>query len=618
MINWKKPSLIILIKRMTAVGLITFFFPLLVVFLVYTSVPDLRGTNSLKGRKIVIDPGHGGIDGGANSSDFLEKEVNLEVAKKLYQELTRSGAQVILTRKGDVSLDQLNNISSSRHKRDLYARVSLIEKHKPDIFLSLHINANYRQPSTTGSIVFYNKGILNSEKLATVLQENLNILMEKHNLKKHRAEPADYYILRNTNYTGVIVEMGFMSNPREKEMLKTSRYQWQLTKSIVRGIEEYFSTSGNYRPNRTTENFSEGLPGIKVYFPGSKGEDLECEQLQTKKVLLSKNVTKELVFEVVARLIRGPQRRDLWVPFDPETKIRHIVLIDGVVEVDFSPEFTRVPGGSFAELLAIKSLVKTVTQFEGIYGVKILIEGREAELLGHLDLSKVLTPEVPKAVIALVIDDLAGGETGRKEIMTIRRPLTLAVMPGLESSTEIAREAYRRGYEVFLHLPMEPEVGRPEWLGPGAITTATPLEKIREIVLTDLQDVPHAAGINNHMGSKITKREEMMREIFKVASEMNLIFLDSKTTPDSVAARIAKELKVPFVERDVFLDEVNSLEHVKKQIRHLAEIATKTGQAIGIGHVGITGINTSRGIIEMIPWLEDQGIELVFVSDLCC
>jgi len=617
-INWKKPPLIILIRRITAIGLITFFFPLLTLFLVHTSVPDLRAANSLKGKKIVIDPGHGGIDGGANSSDFLEKEANLEVAKKLYQELSRSGAQVILTRKEDVSLDSLNNISPSRHKRDLYARVSIIEKHKPDIFLSLHINANHRQPSTTGSIVFYNKCTLNSEKLATVLQENLNILMEKHNLKKHRAEPADYYIPRNTNYTGVIVEMGFMSNPREKEMLKTSRYQWELTKSIARGIEEYFFTSGNCRPNRTRETFSEGLPGIKVYFPGSKGEDLEWEQLQTKKAVFSGSVTKKLVFEVVARLIRGPQRGDLWGPFGPEIKIHHIALTDGVVEVDFSPEFTRVPGGSFAELLAIKSLVKTVTQFEGVYGVKILIEGREAELLGHLDLSKVLTPEIPKAVIALAIDDLAGGEAGRKEIMTIRRPLTLAVMPGLESSTEIAKEAYHKGYEVFLHLPMEPEVGRPEWLGPGAITTATPLEKIREIVLTDLQDVPHAAGINNHMGSKIAKREEMMREILKVARDMNLIFLDSKTAPDSVAARIAKELEVPFVERDVFLDEVNSLEHVKRQVRHLAEIAIKTGQAIGIGHVGITGINTARGIIEMIPWLEDQGIELVFVSDLSC
>jgi len=617
-INWKKLSLIILIKRITFVGFITFFFPLLVVFLVYASVPDLRGTNDLKSRKIVIDPGHGGIDGGANSVDFLEKEVNLEVAKKLSRELTRLGAQVILTRKEDISLDHLNQISSSRHKRDLYARVSIIEKHKPDIFLSLHVNANHRQPSTTGSMVFYNKGILNSEKLATILQENLNILMEKHNLKKHQATPADYYILRNANYTGVIIEMGFMSNSREKEMLKTSSYQWELTKSIVRGIKEYFSSSSNHRANKGPETSGKGLPGIKLYFPSSKGEDLEWEQLQKGKVLLSKNMTKKLVFEVVTRLIKGPQRGDLWGPFDPETKIRDIAVNDGVVEIDFSQEFTRIPGGSFAELLAIKSLVETVTQFKGVYGVKILIEGRETNLLGHLDLSKVLIPEIPKAVIALVIDDLAGGETGRKEIMAIRRPLTLAVMPGLDSSTEIAKEAHQKGYEVFLHLPMEPEVGRPEWLGPGAITSATPLEKIREIVLTGLQDVPHAAGINNHMGSKITKREETMREILKVAREMNLIFLDSKTTPDSVAARIAKEFGVPFVERDVFLDEVNTLEHVKKQIRRLAEIATKTGQAIGIGHVGITGINTSRGIIEMLPWLEDKGIELVFVSDLCC
>lgn len=193
------------------------------------------------GLKIVVDPGHGGIDGGANSHDFLEKEINLAVAKKLNQELTRQGAKVVLSRDRDVELVSPKEGGSSRHRMDLASRVSIIEKNKPDVFLSIHVNANSYRPSSTGAMVFYNKQSPDSIQLANALQNSLNRLMEKNDFRQHTAQPADYYVLRNTTRTGAIIELGFMTNYREKDLLKQDRYQQELTRAIVAGVKDYLA-----------------------------------------------------------------------------------------------------------------------------------------------------------------------------------------------------------------------------------------------------------------------------------------------------------------------------------------------------------------------------------------
>ena len=118
----KRPFFVILIqKKIYMIVVMSLLLFLAVEFELYgISVICVGNTSPLHGKKIVIDPGHGGIDGGTNCPGFLEKEVNLAVAKKLREKLTRLGAQVILTREQDIGLDQLNSISSSRHKRDLH------------------------------------------------------------------------------------------------------------------------------------------------------------------------------------------------------------------------------------------------------------------------------------------------------------------------------------------------------------------------------------------------------------------------------------------------------------------------------------------------------------------
>lgn len=189
----------------------------------------------------MIDPGHGGIDGGANSSDFLEKDINLAVAKRISKELKDLGAKVALTRKEDVSLEHLFPGKGTRHRRDLNARVAIIEQNKSDIFLSIHVNSNPRKPATTGMIVFYNKNNSNSENLAKAIQYHGNKLMEKQGFKQHGPEPGDYFLLRETSSTGVIIELGFMSNQKEKQLLKQGNYQRDLANVIVEGVKQYFS-----------------------------------------------------------------------------------------------------------------------------------------------------------------------------------------------------------------------------------------------------------------------------------------------------------------------------------------------------------------------------------------
>lgn len=221
-----------------------FFLGLIVIYWISPSIVCVGRANPLKDKKIVIDPGHGGIDGGTNSNDFLEKEINLAMAQKLKKELTKLGAKVILTREDDIDLVSLNTSSYSRHQRDLNARTSIIGKNKPDIFLSIHVNANSIRPSTSGSMVFYNQRILGAKKLSDALQDHLNIVTKRYEFKKHKSEPADFYILQNTTCTGALIELGFMTNQSEKEMLKQNQYQLELTKGIVEGLKEYFSETG--------------------------------------------------------------------------------------------------------------------------------------------------------------------------------------------------------------------------------------------------------------------------------------------------------------------------------------------------------------------------------------
>lgn len=201
---------------------------------------DLGGP--LKKKVIMIDPGHGGIDGGTNKQGVLEKDINLATALKLKKVLSQRNVTVKLTRKEDQSLDHLNNYSSSRHLRDLWARVEMINQKEVDLFISLHINAGASH--LRGPQIFYRS---DNRKLAYLLQNKLNNL-EYKDIKDSINSPlaADYFILNHAKPPGVIVELGYITNPVDYRLLQQDDYQWTIARTLATGIEEYFSSFSFY------------------------------------------------------------------------------------------------------------------------------------------------------------------------------------------------------------------------------------------------------------------------------------------------------------------------------------------------------------------------------------
>ncbi len=217
--------------------------------------------------------------------------------------------------------------------------------------------------------------------------------------------------------------------------------------------------------------------------------------------------------------------------------------------------------------------------------------------------------------VVFIIDDLGNWGEGTEALFKLDVPITVAVMPFSRTAREEAALAEESGFEVLMHVPMEPEKGRPEWLGDHGITTDLSDAEIAERIRLGLRRIEVAVGMNNHMGSEATRDERVMRAVLRVAVQEGLFFVDSKTTPDSVVADVAEQSGVPHLQRDVFLDNQRDQTHIEQQILTLADIALQRGYAVGVGHVGPEGGSvTIRAIEAMIPRLQQRGVEIVPAS----
>ncbi|MGO4545724.1 divergent polysaccharide deacetylase family protein [Paenibacillus sp. 2TAB23] len=206
--------------------------------------------------------------------------------------------------------------------------------------------------------------------------------------------------------------------------------------------------------------------------------------------------------------------------------------------------------------------------------------------------------------VAVVIDDFGNGMNGTAEMMRLPIKITAAIMPFMPTTKLDAEEAHRLGHDIIVHMPMEPNKGLKKWLGPGALTTDLSDEEVKKRVEAAIDDVPHAIGMNNHMGSKVTADERMMRIVLGVCKERGLFFLDSRTTYKTVVPKIAEELGVPIVSNDVFLDDVYSVQHISKQIGVLRKHLESHVSCITIGHVGPPGKFTASVLQQSIPVLQ--------------
>jgi len=220
---------------------------------------------------------------------------------------------------------------------------------------------------------------------------------------------------------------------------------------------------------------------------------------------------------------------------------------------------------------------------------------------------------VEDAKLVIVIDDLGNRMDVLKKLISLDYDITYSILPQQQFSLETAEFVFENGREVMLHLPMEPKEQSKYNPGLGALLISDDQETIVEKMEENLDTVPYAVGINNHMGSAFTQHDEGLDVVMHVLSGRMLFFLDSKTAPGRIAKSSAKDYNVPYLSRDIFLD--NDLEEsaISRQLAKAARIAARRGKAIAIGH---PHPETFRVLAKDLPEIENRGVRVTRISDL--
>ena len=217
------------------------------------------------------------------------------------------------------------------------------------------------------------------------------------------------------------------------------------------------------------------------------------------------------------------------------------------------------------------------------------------------------------ARVAIIIDDLGYRRAEGERALALPGRLTYAVLPHTPYAKEFAVDAHARNKEVMLHLPMESERGHA--LGPGGITSHMGRKEVVDTLTTNLDAIPHLRGVSNHMGSLLSASEEPVDWLMAAvkARGESLFFVDSRTTPRSVIARIAARHGVPNITRDVFLDNKLDVDEIRHQFALLMSRAISHGSALGIAH---PHPQTLQVLEQLLPGMKSIGVELVPVSEL--
>lgn len=212
--------------------------------------------------------------------------------------------------------------------------------------------------------------------------------------------------------------------------------------------------------------------------------------------------------------------------------------------------------------------------------------------------------------IVLIIDDLGFDGQPLEKLMALDPNVNAAILPNGTRAAEFAAKLHARGFEVLCHLPMQPR-GR-ETPGRNAILTSMSDEEIARATRENIAAVPHARGVNNHMGSLATSDRRVMTSVIGAIPD-GMYFIDSRTAGASVAGAVAKEMNVRTATRHVFLDDSPTEKAVRKQLAELAAAAEKRGVAVGIGHPYPV---TMRVLADELPELRARGFRLVRASEV--
>ena len=215
--------------------------------------------------------------------------------------------------------------------------------------------------------------------------------------------------------------------------------------------------------------------------------------------------------------------------------------------------------------------------------------------------------------LAIIIDDLGHSTGVLRKLVELNYALTFSILPNLENTSQTAEIIHDKNYEMLLHLPMQP-IGWPAINpGPGALMITDDDKSLARKLEINLLSVRYAVGANNHMGSAFTKHGDGLQTVMEVLKSKNLFFIDSKTAPGNTARNTADLYGVPYLSRNIFLDNHQDEKKIEIQLYKAAKIAEKHGQAIAIGH---PYLSTLRVLAANLPILEKRGIRIVPVSNL--
>lgn len=214
-------------------------------------------------------------------------------------------------------------------------------------------------------------------------------------------------------------------------------------------------------------------------------------------------------------------------------------------------------------------------------------------------------------VIAIVIDDMGVSHRRTADISSLDYPLTSSFLTYASNLRPQIAAAERAGHEIIAHLPMEPKASMN--VSPDVLTVKMNEKQVAEGLNGMLDKFPGIAGVNNHMGSRFTEDAERMDVVMKELEKRGLFFLDSKTTPHSAGEKAAKDNRVRYVSRNVFLDNEDKFDYVMRQLRQTEAIARKNGYAVAIGH---PKEQTYNALKVWLPTLKSRNLRLVHLSEI--
>lgn len=228
-----------------------------------------------------------------------------------------------------------------------------------------------------------------------------------------------------------------------------------------------------------------------------------------------------------------------------------------------------------------------------------------------LSLAANCLAEPSTARIVLIIDDMGNNLDLGKRAIALPGEVSYAFLPHRTYSKILANEANRQHKDVLLHAPMSNLLDYPT--GPGTLTPKMNQQQFLATLADNIASIPHAKGVNNHMGSLLTQLRQPMSWLMRELKQQHLYFVDSRTSPLTVAESTARDLQLPTLKRDVFLDNQRTPAAIAKQFDQLLRLSRQQGQAVAIGH---PYPETLTFLEQQLPLLAEKGIVLISASDL--